>query len=167
MIKVRTYEDALDVFETFGVREVTTKRQKNNGTRVFELPIRRTFGSKTYAIRFASYDTGYVRNVSEHLFTCYQMNPKYQTYEVKWNRFKNKYQKFEMTRRVMIPTEEQRIIFIAQFILRNYAKRSNTYEIYPHTMRWIQEQVKLANTHYHEAIEDVSLTINGTRYKVI
>ena len=66
----------------------------------------------------------------------------------------------------MIKDEGERIMFIARFILRNYANRSNTYEIAPHTMEWLNEQVELANTHYHESVDDISLTINGTRYKI-
>jgi hypothetical protein len=166
MITVKNYEDALDVFETFGVREVTTKRQRNNGTRVFELPMRRTWGYKTYAIRFASYETGYVRNVSEHLFTTYQMNPRFNVEEVVYSPKLDKYIKSASNKRVMIKDENERIMFIARFILRNYANRSNTYEIPPHSMEWLNKQVELANTHYHEAIDDVSLTINGTRYRL-
>ena len=166
MITVKTYDDALDVFETFGVREVSTKRQLNNGTRVFELPMRRTWGGKTYAIRFASYATGYVRNVSEHLFTTYQMNPRFNIEEIVYSSKLDKYIKSTNNKRVMIEDEGERIMFIARFILRNYANRSNTYEIPPHSMEWLMNQVDLANEHFHEAAEDISLTINGTRYRL-
>ena len=167
MIKVNTYDDALDVLETFGAKEVTTKRQMKNGTRVFELPITKWFGGRSYATRLAVYSSGYIRNVSDHLHSAYQLNPKYTSSEVRWNKWHKKLVKYTSTKRALIPDEEARMIFLAKFILNNYASRKNTYEIYPHTKEWIDKQIELANTHYHEAINDVSLSINGTRYKVL
>ena len=40
------------------IQEVTTSKQKKNGTREFKLPVRDQYGA---AIHVASYKTGYVR----------------------------------------------------------------------------------------------------------
>ena len=47
--------DKLDFLQ---IQEVTTKRQKANGTREFKLPVNDPYGD---AIHVASYSTGYVR----------------------------------------------------------------------------------------------------------
>ena len=69
---------AIDTLTALGVKNVTTNRQKNNGTTMFELPTGDTV---------AEFDSGYIRkylmsgqeNLKFH--SCYQLNPVYKT---KW-----------------------------------------------------------------------------------
>jgi len=71
---------AIDTLNALGVKDVTTNRQKNNGTTMFELPTGGTI---------AEFKSGYIRKylmatnpVSNHKYhTCYQLNP---TYKTKW-----------------------------------------------------------------------------------
>ncbi len=63
------YETAL---LALGVKDVTTNRQKMNGTTCFELPTGDTV---------AEFKTGYIRKYLTHKgrkLTCYQLNPVYQ-----------------------------------------------------------------------------------------
>ena len=55
------------------IEEVTTKRQKNNGTREFELPIKNQYGGKK--LRVASFESGYVR-VQNSGYSNYQLNKR-------------------------------------------------------------------------------------------
>ena len=69
---------AIDTLNALGVKDVTTNRQKNNGTTMFELPT---------GDNVAEFKSGYIRkylmsNVEGYKFhSCYQLNPVYKT---KW-----------------------------------------------------------------------------------
>ena len=54
------------MFVEYDIKEVTTPKQKANGTRMFQLP---------NGVQIASYKTGYVRKVSRN--RVYQLNKKY------------------------------------------------------------------------------------------
>jgi len=69
---------AIETLNALGVKNVTTNRQKNNGTTMFELPTGDTV---------AEFNSGYIRKylMSQQdkykYHTCYQLNPVYKT---KW-----------------------------------------------------------------------------------
>ena len=69
---------AIDTLNALGVKNITTNRQKNNGTTMFELPTGDTV---------AEFESGYIRKylMSQQdkykYHTCYQLNP---TYKTKW-----------------------------------------------------------------------------------
>ena len=72
----KQYETAL---MALGAKDVTTNRQKNNGTTCFELPTGDTV---------SEHKTGYIRKYLTYKgrkLTCYQLNPVYQApYKVVW-----------------------------------------------------------------------------------
>ena len=53
------------------IQEVTTSRQKKNGTREFKLPVKDQYGS---AIHVASFASGYVRNQGVDCHSNWQIN---------------------------------------------------------------------------------------------
>ena len=62
---------AIDTLKALGVKDVTTNRQKKNGTTCFELPTGDTV---------AEFKSGYIRKYMIHKgrkLTCYQLNPVY------------------------------------------------------------------------------------------
>jgi len=71
---------AIDTLNALGCKDVTTNRQKKNGTTMFKLPT---------GDNIAEFKSGYIRKylMSEHVITshkyntCYQLNP---TYKTKW-----------------------------------------------------------------------------------
>jgi hypothetical protein len=71
-----TENQILDTFKALGVKDVTTNRQKNNGTTMFELPTGDTI---------AEFKSGYIRKYlmsaqSRYKYhTCYQLNPQYKS----------------------------------------------------------------------------------------
>ena len=70
-----TENQILNTFKALGVKDVTTNRQKMNGTTMFELPTGDTV---------AEFKSGYIRKylmsgLPEFKYhTCYQLNPVYQ-----------------------------------------------------------------------------------------
>ena len=73
--EIRSAREAMTLFKILGVKEITTERQRKNGTQVFELPIQQMWQSLTpKPLRFATYKAGYVRNVSEYNSSPYQIN---------------------------------------------------------------------------------------------
>ena len=72
-IKDRT--DALGFFKLMGIKEITTSRQKKNGTTVYELPISKlSYTGSTYKYKYAIYDSGYIRDVSDHCSSPWYIN---------------------------------------------------------------------------------------------
>ena len=70
-----TENQILDTFKALGVKDVTTNRQKKNGTTMFELPTGDTV---------AEFKSGYIRKYLMSRYTrfkyhtCYQLNSVYQ-----------------------------------------------------------------------------------------
>jgi len=72
------YEEAL---YALGVKNVTTNRQKNNGTTMFELPLTDNFNTP---LTISEHKSGYIRRqmlskTDRKYHTCYQLNPQYLT----------------------------------------------------------------------------------------
>ena len=73
--EIKSAREALTIFKILGIKDVTTERQRKNGTTVYELPIQQMWQTlNPKPLRFATYDTGYVRNISEYNSSCYQIN---------------------------------------------------------------------------------------------
>ena len=75
---------AIDTLTALGAKNVTTNRQKNNGTTMFELPTGDTVAEfKSGYIRKYLMSKNPVTNYKYH--TCYQLNPQYKTrYKMIW-----------------------------------------------------------------------------------
>ena len=65
------------MLQLLDIQEVTTKKQKANGTREFKLPIKDLYCSKGSAIHVASYASGYVRRTRAGGYCpSYQLNKR-------------------------------------------------------------------------------------------
>lgn len=102
--------------KSLGINEITTSRQKANGTRAFETP----FKVRRKPVRFYSYRRGYVR-IDRNCHSMYQINKTYDVdYKVvMWN---GEFYQCKNRRRMMIYNEESRLIYILKYILKNYFK---------------------------------------------
>ena len=167
--KVTTATEALQVFDMLGIKDITTDRQRKNGTTVYELPIQQMYQSLIpKPLRFACYRSGYVRNVSEYNTSAYQIN---KTKQVEY--------KSGMTgvERILIPNWEDRLIYLAKFIIKNYYQKP-TYLISDWTMNTIRAQYKQANDLRNQTDtlpfddveefvrQDLQVIINGHRYNL-
>ena len=130
-----TYEE---IFELLGIKNVTSKRQKKNGTHVFEIPFE-TYGGNR--IRLATYKSGAVRNVNS-CFSCYQLNPTKLEKSEEYN--------FDHKVRIPITSHEGRLEFLLKFIIKNYYKKQHT------LTKW--------KTYTHEPY--ISVTVGGQKYRI-
>jgi hypothetical protein len=117
-IKDRT--DALGFFKLMGIEEITTSRQKKNGTTVYELPIRKlSYTGNSYAYRYAIYDSGYMRDVSEHCSSPWYINKRYETKTKYWNSYYKKYGEYVGSKPVFIENFDDQLVYLANYILKN------------------------------------------------
>jgi len=102
--------------KSLGINEITTSRQKANGTRSFEIPV----SIRGKRIKFMSYKSGYVR-IDRNCHSTYQINKTYNVdYKVvMWN---GEFYQCKNKRRIKIYNEESRLIYILKYILKNYFK---------------------------------------------
>ena len=134
-----TIEDKLQLL---GIQEITNKRQKKNGTRVFKLPIKDMWCKDGSAIHVASYKSGYVRRLTIGKGTSdYQLNkrtdsePQYFTTDKKDWCGRPLYRKFTTKTCKLIPDEVDRLEYLITYCLKNYyighankvARSSNEY----------------------------------------
>jgi hypothetical protein len=167
--KVTTATEALQVFDMLGIKNVSTRRQKKNGTQVYELPIQQMWQTcNPKPLRFACYRSGYVRNVSEYNSSAYQIN------KTKKQPAGNGYH-FEHTERILIPNYDERIVYLANFILKNYYQKP-TYLINDYVIKCLKEAYHKQNKTglpFNEvpwntvsSADDVKVIINGHRYNL-
>ena len=140
MKKVKTMEEAYRVFELLGIKEVTKKWQKNKGTEVWELPFKTMYDNGHLSInRFSIYRSGYVRKMvvygkNNASMSCYQLNKVRQKPEYfkdyKWNEdwteqtWTGKYRKRNSIMRILIDNHRDRIVYLCNYILKNYYNNS-------------------------------------------
>ena len=127
-----------EIFELLGIKNVTSKRQKKNGTHCFELPFETRNGER---IRLATYKSGTVRNING-CNSCYQLNL---TKLEKWQNTN-----FDHKIRIPITSHEERLEYLLKFIIRNYYKKQHTITKY--------------KTYTHEPY--ISVTVDGHKYRI-
>ena len=185
------YEKIYEKMQLLGIQDVTTDRQHKNGTIVWKLPIKmnwpRNKDNKGYkCIEVASFSTGYVRNQNSG-YSNYQLNkrcmnePEYfKDYEYnddytkkKWT---GKYRMFQTRACVLIPKEIDRLEYLLKYCVKNYyIKNANQVpdgDFYP---KWMYEDAEKQGysaglqekIDAKPAVENLSVTVNGEKYKII
>jgi hypothetical protein len=209
--KVKTMQEAYRVFELLGIKDVTKPWQKRKGTEVWELPFKSMYQNGQLSInRFSIYRNGYVRkmivygenNASQ---SCYQLNlvRKVANFvkDYKWNDSENemiwtgKYRKIYNNERIMIDSHRDRVIYLCNYILKNYYnnKRYNLVGEYTrsrveiiHREWWKKDlrhnQLPFFDGDEHELaleefkkipkesftnVDDIQVIINGHRYNLV
>ncbi len=158
MKKVRTMQEAYRVFELLGIKEVTKPWQKRQGTEVWELPFKTMYyNGSTETNRFSIYKSGYVRKMVVHpesnaSYSCYQLNKTRKSdeyfkdyewfdlengdYTQKWT---GKYRKSNRTERIMIDTHQERVVYLCNYILKNYYNKNEYALVGKYTMKRVSE----------------------------
>ena len=100
-----TESQIISNLEALGVKDVTTNRQKKNGTTMFELPT---------GDNIAEFKSGYIRKylmskIPEYKYhTCYQLNPTYKApHKTIWS--DGRYMEWEHTKRMLIHSRTERL----------------------------------------------------------
>jgi len=210
MKKVRTMEEAYRVFEYLGIKDVTKKWQKAKGTEVWELPQKTIYNNGHESInRFSIYRSGYVRKMvvygkNNASMSCYQLNRTrksdeyYKDYE--WNAdyskqtWNGKYRKSNITERIMIDNHRDRVVYLCNYILKNYYRKMHLVGDYTiermkiiHGEWWRNERKddqlpfvnnavdrilednidsKAEDDKFFSSTDDVQVIINGHRYNL-
>jgi len=157
------------------IKEITTERQKKNGTRIFQLPIKK-YGEY---IEVGSFKSGYVRRMNGG-YTPYQLNKteKYDHYykDYTWNddyserTYTGKYNKHVCVRRIKIDNEYDRINYLITFCLKNYyINQANMIEDGKFIPKWKHEYDMENRKRFYEDKQEpeVKVIVNGHRYNVI
>ena len=209
MKKVRTMEEAYRVFELLGIKEVTKPWQKRKGTEVWELPLKTMYQNGHLSInRFSIYRSGYVRKMvvygkNNASMSCYQLNRvrKVANFvkDYKWDDGENnmiwtgKYRKIYNNERIMIDNHRDRVVYLCNYILKNYYnnKKYNLVGEYTrsrietmHGEWWRNERkidtlpffdgdehdlvqkVQNEDDKFFSSTDDVQVIINGHRYNL-
>ena len=167
------YEKVFHNMELLGIVDITTNRQHRNGTVVWRLPIKNKWpsrnGIQSY-IQVASFKTGYVRNQNSG-YSNYQLNkrcegePEYFDSGKKDSMGRPLYTQWTTRSCVLIPIEIDRLEYLISYCLKNYfIKRAN--EIADGNKAY-NDGYAAAEVDYKGMIDNLSVTVNGHRYKVI
>ena len=160
-----------NVLQLLDIQEVTTKRQKKNGTREFKLPIKDLYCSKGSYIHVASFASGYVRRTKAGGYCPnWQLNKRIETdpeyfKDYEWVNgdqvWTGKYRKFTCKGSKLIPDEQDRLAYLISYCLKNYyinranivARSSDKY-----VPKWIYEgDLKEANEKYNNLADAARL----------
>ena len=160
-----------ETLQLLDIQEVTTKQQKKNGTREFELPIKNAWSKRK--IRVASFASGYVRNQNSAYDRSYQLNKRCESEPQYFKLSNGDYRKFTTRACVLIPNEQDRLAYLISYCLKNYyIKRANQVAGGDYIPKWKyeaykDEHSKLANIINKSENPEVKVIINGQRYNVI
>ena len=179
------YEKVWEQMQLLGIEDVSTKRHDKNGTITWKLPIKNYWpGNKENAtnIQVASFRTGYVRNQNSG-YSNYQLNKRKfeDEYFQDWEyvngehvKIKNQYRKWSRKTCVLIPIEIDRLEYLISYCLKNYyiknANRVPNGDFVPkwrHKHELEREHARVTENNYLEPLQNLSVTVNGQRYKVI
>ena len=191
MKQVKTGEEALKVFDLLGIKEVTKEWQKKKGTQVFELPFKTMYASGCQEInRFSVYRSGYIRkmvvNSNGASYSCYQLNKKYKSKRKYFNSYYKEYRTFDTYKRIMIYNEDDRLVYLCNYILKNYYRNqtgASFYRVSDYQVKlmerysdnyWKDEESdqqlpfvdKAVDRILENNIDNIKVIINGHRYNL-
>ena len=170
----RGYGNVMFKMELLGFQDITTPRQKKNGTKIFRLPIK-MYGQY---IEVGSFKSGYVRRMNGG-YTPYQLNKRnyydhyYKSYDSKWvdgeyvQKWNGKYNKMTCRGCICIPNEVERLEYLITYCLKNYyIKQANQVEDGKFIPKWKHED-SIKNAIVENCTPEVKVIVNGHRYNVI
>ena len=169
------YAKVLEQMDLLGIMDITTTRQSKNGTITWKLPIKNEWpGNRKNAtyIEVASFKTGYVRNNNSG-YSNYQLNKRCESepdyYEVERDGLSPLYRKFTTRTCKLIPIEIDRLEYLISYCLKNYyIKHANFVADGEYVPKWRYDNLAdAARLDYERRDLEVSVNVNGERYKVI
>ena len=155
--------DKLDFLQ---IQEVTTKRQKANGTREFKLPVNDPYGD---AIHVASFSTGYVRRTKVR--SCWQLNKTKQEKRyvemTDYDTGRPVIRTFKDTVRILIEDEQERLEYLISYCLKNYyIGQSNMLSNGNYIPKWKYEAYCRRDRVNEVNNPEVKVIVNGHRYNI-
>ena len=163
------YAKVLETMDLLNITDISTKRQADNGTIVWKLPIKNEWNGKL--IEVASFKSGYVRNQNSAYDRSYQLNKRIDSEPEYFGPYENgMYRKFTTRTCKLIPIEIDRLEYLISYCLKNYyIKNANQVADGEFVPKWKHED----ELQYARKLEDkvcnpeVKVIVNGHRYNVI
>ena len=163
------YAKVLEQMDLLGIMDVSTTRQRNNGTITWRLPIKNEWpGNRKNAtfIEVASFKTGYVRNNNSG-HSNYQLNKRCQGEPEYFELPNGDYRKFSTRSCILIPIEIDRLEYLISYCLKNYyIKNANTVPNGNYIPKWKYDN-KCNECENNRKAPEVDIIIDGQRYEVI
>jgi hypothetical protein len=150
------------------IQEVTTERQKKNGTREFELPIKAEYSKRK--IRVASFASGYVRCQLSDAYCSYQLNKRCESEPEYYEAGNGLYRKFTTRTCKLIPNEQDRLEYLLNYCIKNYyIGKANQVANGDYVPKWRHEDEikRTKELHVWQEEPEVKVIVNGQRYNVI
>jgi len=182
------YEKVFEQMKLLSIQDVSTTRQEKNGTIVWRLPIK---VGKDRFIEVGSFKTGYVRNQNSG-YSNYQLNKRCDSEPQYYKLSNGYYNKYTTRSCVLIPNEIDRLEYLIAYCLKNYyIKNANQVAEGTYVSKWYHDYEMNKNHeldcgHYDriqdlesqinmlqeelsatKVRQDVSVIVNGHRYKVL
>ena len=157
----RVYED----MELLGIVDISTKRQSDNGTIVWRLPIKDQ--DSGILIEVASFDSGYVRNQGKSTRSNFQLNKRCEGEPEYFELPNGNYKKWTTRSCKLIPIEIDRLEYLISYCLKNYyIKNANRVADGDYVSKW-KHEYELERHDVDREISDLQVIVDGHRYKVI
>ena len=162
-----------DKIQLLGFQDITTPRQKKNGTKIFELPIK-MYGKY---IKVGSFKSGYVRRlecIGYRSESSYQLNKRVESepdyYKVERNG-ETLYRKFTTRTCELIPNEVDRLEYLVDYCLKNYyIKQANQVEDGKFVPKWKYDEAYKKGyddgSHDWSQSPEVKVIVNGQKYNI-
>jgi len=186
------YEKIYEQMQLLGIQDVTSPTQVKNGTIVWRLPMK---GRGNTHIEYGSFASGYVRNQGNQHHSNWQINRRVND-EPRYFKLSNgDYRKYVGRVCKTIPIEIDRLEYMMKYVIKNeFIKCANYNNLrttkyvyidqlqesenyYKDKLKNLQDKLDLAkqNVEFHEqraneyrnTINDVTVIIDGQKYKVI
>ena len=162
------YAKVYEKMELLGIVDISTKRQSDNGTIVWKLPIKDQ--DSGILIEVASFKTGYVRNQGKSTRSNFQLNKRCESEPEYFQLENGDYRKFITRTCKLIPIEIDRLEYLISYCLKNYyIKNANLVPNGEFVPKWkykneLQYARKLENKTCNP---EVKVIVNGQRYNVL
>ena len=152
------------------IEDVTTSRQRKNGTVTLKLPIKDQ--DTGILIEVASFKSGYVRNQGKSCRSNYQLNKQVDGKPEYYKLSNGDYRKYTGKERVLIPIEIDRLEYLISYCLKNYyIKHANFVADGEYVPKWeydnLADAARLDYERNDGALQNLSVTVNGERYNII
>ena len=158
------------VLQLLDIQEVTTSRQKANGTREFKLPVKDQYGGEIHVASFAS---GYVRRTKAGGYCpSWQLNKRCESEPQYYGPFEDgTYRKYTTRTCKLIPNEQDRLEYLISFCLKNYyigyANMLSSGNFIPKWKHEFEMENLLSRRDLAQEEPEVKVIVNGHRYNVI
>ena len=156
----------IEQMELLDIQDVTTDRQRKNGTIVWKWPIKNEWDGSL--IEVASFKTGYVRNQNSG-YSNYQLNKSCEGEPEYFELPNGDYRKFTTRSCKLIPIEIDRLEYLISYCLKNYyIKRANQVADGEFIPKWKYEsEVEKRIDKINNFVTEVSVTVNGVKHKIL